>query len=83
MANPKESATDVMTDIKDNILPDILAKYPTVQPSFEGQNREAAKTIDSANKVGMIVLVLIYVVIAFTFRSYSQPLLLLSWSLLV
>jgi len=76
MANAKESATDVMTDIKENILPGILSKYPSVQPSFEGQNREAAKTIDSANKAGMIVLVLIYVVIAFTFRSYSQPLLL-------
>ena len=77
MANPKESATDVMTDIKDNILPGILAKYPTVQPSFEGQNREAAKTVNSATRVGGIVLVLIYCVIAFTFRSYSQPLLLL------
>ena len=77
MANPKESATDVMTDIKNNVLPGILAKYPTVQPSFEGQNREAAKTINSATKVGGIVLVLIYCVIAFTFRSYSQPLLLL------
>ena len=77
MANPKESASDVMADIKDNILPGILAKYPTVQPSFEGQNREAAKTINSATKVGGIVLVLIYCVIAFTFRSYSQPFLLL------
>ncbi|WKK67262.1 efflux RND transporter permease subunit [Lutimonas zeaxanthinifaciens] len=77
MANPKESATDVMADIKDNVLPSILAKYPSVQPSFEGQNREAAKTINSATRVGGIVLVLIYCVIAFTFRSYSQPLLLL------
>jgi len=77
MANPKESASDVMADIKDNILPKILAKYPTVQPSFEGQNREAAKTINSATQVGGIVLVLIYCVIAFTFRSYSQPFLLL------
>ena len=76
MANAKESATDVMANIKDNILPGILSKYPSVQPSFEGQNREAAKTIDSANRAGLIVLVLIYVVIAFTFRSYSQPLLL-------
>jgi len=76
MANAKESATDVMTDIKNNILPGILSKYPSVQPSFEGQNREAAKTIDSASSAGLIVLILIYVVIAFTFRSYSQPLLL-------
>ncbi len=77
MTNPKESATDVMNNIKNNILPGILAKYPTVQPSFEGQNREAAKTVSSATRVGGIVLILIYCVIAFTFRSYSQPFLLL------
>ena len=77
MSSPKESATDVMLEIETKILPEILAKYPSVKPSFEGQNREAAKTIDSANRIGTIILVLIYVVIAFTFRSYSQPLLLL------
>ncbi len=77
MASVKESASDVMTEIRTEILPNILAKYPTVKPSFEGQNREAAKTIDSANRVGLAVLILIYVVIAFTFRSYSQPLLLI------
>jgi multidrug efflux pump subunit AcrB len=77
MSSPKESATDVMLEIENKILPEILAKYPTVKPSFEGQEREAAKTINSANKIGTIILVLIYVVIAFTFRSYSQPLLLL------
>jgi len=76
MANAKESATDIMAEIKNDILPGILAKYPSVQPSFEGQNREAEKTINSANKAGGAVLVLIYVVIAFTFRSYSQPFLL-------
>ena len=77
MSSPKESASDVMTEIRTEILPNILAKYPSVQPSYEGQNREAAKTVNSANQVGLAVLLLIYVVIAFTFRSYSQPLLLI------
>ena len=77
MSSPQESATDVMSEIRTEILPNILAKYPSVQPSYEGQNREAAKTVNSANQVGLAVLILIYVVIAFTFRSYSQPLLLI------
>ena len=77
MSSPKESATDVMTEIRTEILPNILVKYPSVQPSYEGQNREAAKTVNSANQVGLAVLILIYAVIAFTFRSYSQPLLLI------
>ncbi|MDG1509746.1 MAG: efflux RND transporter permease subunit [Flavobacteriaceae bacterium] len=73
----KTSATDIMDEIKNEIMPEILAKYPTVTPSFEGQNREFTKLNDSLIPVGLIVLLLIYIVIAFTFRSYSQPLLLL------
>lgn len=73
----KTSSTDIMDEIKNEIMPKILAKYPTVTPSFEGQNREFSKLNDSLKPVGLIVLLLIYIVIAFTFRSYSQPLLLL------
>ena len=75
--DPKGSATEIMTDIRTNVMPEILSKYPTVSVSYEGQNREAGKLADSAWTVVPIVLFLIYVVIAFTFRSYSQPLLLM------
>ncbi|AWH73244.1 RND transporter [Dokdonia sp. Dokd-P16] len=78
LKNPKEvSATDVMADLQSNVMPDILSKYPTVTPSYEGQNREAGKLTGSLKPVGLTVLALIYIVIAFTFRSYSQPLMLL------
>jgi multidrug efflux pump subunit AcrB len=73
----KTSATDVMAEIRDEIMPEILSKYPTVTPSYEGQNRELSKLLKSLNAVGLTILALIYIVIAFTFRSYSQPLLLL------
>ena len=73
----KVSATDVMTEIRTEIMPEILAKYPTVTPSYEGQNREAGKLLRSLQFVGLTVLLLIYITIAFTFRSFSQPLMLL------
>ncbi|WP_290696536.1 efflux RND transporter permease subunit [Lacinutrix sp.] len=73
----KTSPTDIMAEIKDEIMPEILSKYPTVSPSYEGQNRERLKLFNSLNAVGLTILALIYIVIAFTFRSYSQPLLLL------
>lgn len=73
----KTSATDIMAEIRDDIMPEILSKYPTVTPSYEGQNRERLKLTDSLGAVGLTVLALIYIVIAFTFRSYSQPLMLL------
>lgn len=77
MKSPGESATDILEDIKTRFMPKIMSKYPSVSPLYEGQNREAKKTIDSVKIVGPIILILIYMTIAFTFRSYSQPILLI------
>ncbi|TPN87174.1 efflux RND transporter permease subunit [Aquimarina algicola] len=71
------SSTDILNEIRNSIMPEIISKYPTVTPSYEGQNREAGKFLDSLGPVGLTALALIYITIAFTFRSYSQPLLLL------
>lgn len=77
LKDPKESASDVLADIQQNIMPVIRSKYPSVSALYEGQNREAGKVVGSAKKVFPIILFLIYIVIAFTFRSYMQPMLLL------
>jgi multidrug efflux pump subunit AcrB len=71
------SGTDAMGWIRSEVMPGILSKYPTITPSYEGQNREANKFINSLRFVGLTVLFLIFITIAFTFRSFSQPLLLL------
>ncbi|RCS26221.1 AcrB/AcrD/AcrF family protein [Polaribacter sp. WD7] len=73
----KGSATAILADLRNNVMPEILSKYTSVTPIYEGQNRERKKTTDSAAGVGWIILGLIYIVIAFTFRSYSQPILLI------
>jgi len=77
LKSPDDSEVAVMNTIKTHIMPNIISKYPTVSASYEGQNREANKTKNSVNSVGLVIIMLIYVVIAFTFRSYSQPLLLI------
>jgi multidrug efflux pump subunit AcrB len=77
LEDPNASSTDAIANIDTNILPEILSKYPSVSVSYEGQNREAEKLTSSAQKVFPVILFLIYAVIAFTFRSYSQPLLLM------
>ena len=71
------SATDIMAEVRDEIMPEIQALYPTVTAGFEGQNREASRVANSAQKVLPVILFLMFVIIAFTFRSISQPLLLL------
>lgn len=77
LKDPNASNTDILDDIRLNIIPDIQTRYPTISASFEGQNREAAKLNSSLKSAGGIILLLIYATIAFTFRSYSQPFLLL------
>ncbi|MGA8854477.1 MAG: efflux RND transporter permease subunit [Christiangramia sp.] len=77
MEDPNGSSTEIMEDVRNNVMPPILEKYPSITVSFEGQNREASKLSSSAAKVLPIILFLIYATIAFTFRSYSQPFLLM------
>lgn len=77
MEDPNGSSTEILADIRENVMPEILAKYPSTSVSYEGQNREADKLTDSAKMVLPVIFFLIYATIAFTFRSYSQPFLLM------
>ncbi len=72
VASGDVSTTEVITIVTDELLPPILAKYPSVSFSLEGQVRENAKTGASAGTVFPIALLLIVTIIILTFRSYSQ-----------
>ncbi|WP_299106359.1 efflux RND transporter permease subunit [uncultured Winogradskyella sp.] len=77
LKDPSTSATDIMDDIKTVFIPQLQSKHPTINASYEGQNREKDKLVGSLGVAGPIILILIYITIAFTFRSYSQPFLLI------
>ncbi|MDG1433095.1 MAG: efflux RND transporter permease subunit [Saprospiraceae bacterium] len=76
LSDSKDSAPEVLGVIRSSIMPEIMAKYPTVTPLYEGQNRGFSKIEETMMKVLPIILILMYAVIAFVFRSYGQPLLL-------
>ncbi len=77
LKNPRQSATEILADIQRDLIPIIQAQFPSVTFSFEGQNREASKASGSVGLVLPIIIFLIYVIITFTFRSFSQPLMLI------
>jgi multidrug efflux pump subunit AcrB len=78
LKDPNQSSTDILTDIQENIMPGLQEKYPTISPNYlSGQAREAEKISSSAAFIGPIILLLIYFVIAFTFRSGTQPIMLI------
>lgn len=77
LGNDKISAIDILNEIKAEDIPVLQAKYPGISIAYEGQNREAQKTTDSIGITLYVILFLIYLVMAFTFRSYAQPILLM------
>lgn len=72
IADIKASSSDINFEIEDDLLPNILAKYPGIQYSFEGQSRQNEKVASSMKRVMPIVLIIMFAIIVFTFRSFSQ-----------
>ena len=62
---------------KEHILP-ILKNYPNVIYSFEGEQREQRDTLGSLFKNFALALFIVYVLLAIPFKSYSQPLIIMS-----
>lgn len=78
LASADVSATDMIATIGDEIMPQIVAKYPSINFSFEGQVRENAKTQNSSKFVLPLTLLFMAVIILLTFRSFGQTLSLLA-----
>jgi len=74
IANDKVSISDITSDIKNVILPEVLKEFPSVRASFEGQERQQKKTTDSLQTVMPIIFLLMFFVIVLTFKSVSQAL---------
>jgi multidrug efflux pump subunit AcrB len=72
ITDPKESVPDVISDIKKDILPDIARRFPDIQFLFEGQSRENLKTMRAIGRVVPPILILMFLIIVITFRSFSQ-----------
>ena len=74
VADEKVSVSDVNSDIDSEILPKVLANYPSVKVSFEGQAKENQKSQASMQRVMPVILLCMLFVIILTFSSVSQAL---------
>lgn len=74
VASDAVSISDITADVRDVILPDVLREFPSVRASFEGQDREQAKTIKSLGLVMPLIFLMMFFVIIITFKSVSQGL---------
>ncbi len=72
VADPNESVTDIIADIKNRIVPPILARHRSVSVSFEGQSRSNEENNRSFAAVGPVVLIVFVTLIVLAFKSFWQ-----------
>ena len=67
------NAEQVNADLRQNILPKLLAEHPTLRYSMEGQQKERAESMASLKRGFILALLMVFVLLAVLFRSYMQP----------
>ena len=72
------NANEIIADLTANVLPEILADHPRVHYSLEGQQREQAETMSGLGGSFLVALMMIYILLAIPFKSYAQPLIVMS-----
>lgn len=68
------NAAEIIADTRESFLPGLVARHPAVTVSLEGQAKEAATTGGSLQRGFSLGLLAVFVLLAFQFRSYVQPL---------
>jgi multidrug efflux pump subunit AcrB len=73
----RANANEILADVRAGALPEILAAYPSVAYSLEGEQREQGETLASLGRLYLIALFSIYALLAVPLRSYLQPLIIM------
>ena len=74
---PREQVPAVMGVLREEAFADLRAKYPTLDFDFRGRQADTQDSMSSLQLYGFFSMLLIYVLLAIPFRSYSQPLLIM------
>ncbi len=72
------NAGEVIGDLQANVLPVLLADYPGVSYSLEGEQREQTESLRGLARGFLYALLFIFALMAIPFRSYIQPLIIMS-----
>ncbi|MDH3359979.1 MAG: efflux RND transporter permease subunit, partial [Desulfobulbaceae bacterium] len=72
------SSEDILNDLKKTILADLVNDYPGLTYNMEGEQKERRESMASMGSGFLLALLAIYALLAIPFRSYSQPLLIMT-----
>jgi len=71
------SAGTVIEGLTNDVLPEIVAAFPGVSYTFEGQQAEQRETIAGLTRGFIIAMLVIFALLAVPLRSYVQPLIIM------
>lgn len=71
------NAALVATELRQKLVPELLAKYPALRFRWEGQQQETAESFNSLAIGFIIAMFSMYLLLVFEFSSYFQPLIIL------
>ncbi len=69
---------EATTLLRNEILPPIAADYPLLQYKFGGEQEEQLESFSSLGSAFGLAMIAIYALLAIPFRSYTQPLIIMS-----
>ena len=72
------NANKILASVKDKIMPALVDDHPGLKFSLEGEQREQADALGSLRTGAMMSLLGIFALLAIPFRSYVQPLIIMS-----
>ena len=72
------NAEEINRDLETRFLPDLLEDYPGLRYSYAGEQRERADSFSSLGRGFVVAMFAIYALLAVPFRSYIQPLVIMS-----
>ena len=68
------NANQILDEVKRDLLPVLVQKYPGLSFDFEGEQREQMETLEALSIGFIFALFVIYALLAIPFHSYAQPL---------
>ena len=77
-AEPKRAVGQVLTVIQRELLPQLRADHPGLTWTFQGQQAEMRESTSSLYGNLALALAVVYALLAVAFRSYTQPLIVMS-----
>ncbi|MEO0423602.1 MAG: efflux RND transporter permease subunit [Pseudomonadota bacterium] len=69
---------EVIEDINTNVIPEILARHPSVEYALEGASLETQQFLSNLTYASIAAMFLIYALIAIPLKSYTQPMIIMS-----